>query len=125
MENNQGGTMMAVEKSRVIGFTVIVIIFLLGMEACVYRKSAPLKEPLAVEGESVKNGQIHFMHHCQKCHPQGEGGLGPAINHVPGFAKRFQIRHGLGVMPAFKKEQISKKDLQDILAYLKILKENG
>ncbi len=116
---------MAVEKNRVIRFAVVITVLLSGMEACVYRKSAPVAEPLAVEGESVKNGQIHFMHHCQKCHPQGEGGLGPAINHVPGFAKRFQIRHGLGVMPAFKKEEISKKDLQDILAYLKVLKDNG
>jgi hypothetical protein len=51
----------------------------------------------------------------------GEAGLGPAVNSnpAPQFAKRFQMRHGLGVMPSFTKEVISKKDLHDISKYLK------
>jgi mono/diheme cytochrome c family protein len=64
------------------------------------------------------------MMHCQKCHPGGEGGLGPAINPnpAPGFIKRFQMRHGLGVMPGFNKNEISKKDLKDISKYMKAWK---
>ena len=61
------------------------------------------------------------MAYCQKCHPSGEAGLGPSINAnpAPQFIKRFQMRHGLGVMPGFKKDEISKSDLHDISKYLK------
>jgi mono/diheme cytochrome c family protein len=66
------------------------------------------------------------MAHCQKCHPGGEGGLGPALNSnpAPQFIYRFQMRHGLGVMPAFKKDEISKRDLKDISKYLKAWKHH-
>lgn len=49
-----------------------------------------------------------------------EGGLWPSINAnaAPGFIKRFQVRHGLGVMPSFKKDEISKSDLRDISKFL-------
>jgi mono/diheme cytochrome c family protein len=62
------------------------------------------------------------MIHCQKCHPGGEAGLGPSVNAAPRFVKRFQMRHGLGVMPSFTEDEISKGDLQDILKYLKAWK---
>jgi mono/diheme cytochrome c family protein len=60
------------------------------------------------------------MAFCQKCHPAGEAGLGPAINSnpAPQFIKRFQVRHGLGAMPSFKKEEISTADLRDISRFL-------
>lgn len=60
----------------------------------------------------------------QKCHPAGEAGLGPAINSnpAPQFLKRFQVRHGLGVMPSFTKNEISTDDLRDISEYLKAWK---
>ena len=64
------------------------------------------------------------MEHCQRCHPGGEAGLGPAINPAPGFAKRFQIRHGLGAMPAFDEKIIPDKELDNVLRYLKALKKN-
>jgi mono/diheme cytochrome c family protein len=56
-----------------------------------------------------------------KCHPAGEAGLGPAINSnpAPQFIKRFQVRHGLGVMPCFDNEEISAADLRDISKYLR------
>ena len=93
---------------------------------CSVRRSEPISGPLALENESVRNGQIHYMHHCQKCHPMGEGGLGPALNslHVPKFLKAFQVRHGLGAMPSFKKDEISPDNLEDIVAYLQALKKN-
>jgi mono/diheme cytochrome c family protein len=73
----------------------------------------------------VKNGQVLYMEHCQKCHPLGEAGLAPAINSnpAPGFLKRFQVRHGLGVMPSFKEEQITTKELMDLSEYLKAMKQ--
>ena len=68
----------------------------------------------------VLNGQKVFMAHCNKCHPGGEGGLGPSItgNIASQFVKRFQTRHGLGVMPSFKQEEISTSDLHDVSKFL-------
>ena len=64
------------------------------------------------------------MEHCQRCHPGGEAGLGPAINPAPAFGKRFQARHGLGAMPSFGEDLISDKELESMLSYLKALKKN-
>lgn len=89
--------------------------------ACVVRKSEPIKQKTFPPGnDRVANGERVFMTHCQKCHPAGESGLAPAINSnpAPQFIKRFQMRHGLGVMPPFSKNEISKKDLRDISKYL-------
>ena len=91
---------------------------------CSSRVSEPVKqEVFDPRSAAVEHGEVVYMEHCQKCHPAGEAGLGPAINPVPQFLKRFQVRHGLGVMPAFSEEVISKKDLRDLLAYLKAWKK--
>lgn len=93
--------------------------------SCVARKSEPVKQKLFIpSNERVAKGEMVFMAHCQKCHPGGEGGLGPAINAnpAPQFIKRFQMRHGLGVMPSFKKDEISKMDLHDVSTFLKAWK---
>ena len=89
------------------------------------RKAEPLTQKTFVPANArIANGERIFMIHCQKCHPGGEGGLGPAINSnpAPQFVKRFQMRHGLGVMPAFKKGEITKKDLHDVSKYLRAWK---
>jgi mono/diheme cytochrome c family protein len=91
---------------------------------CSTRRSLPLEGPLALN-EEQKHGEVVFMQHCERCHPQGEAGLGPAINPAPDFGKRFQIRHGLGVMPSFDEKQISDKELNNVLSYLKALKKNS
>ncbi|MDC4226474.1 MAG: cytochrome c [Candidatus Manganitrophus sp.] len=54
--------------------------------------------------------------------PEGEAGLGPALNNkpLPGWMIRFQVRHGLGAMPAFSEKEISDRELDDlVIAYLK------
>ena len=94
--------------------------------SCASRKSEPIKQKeFASASHEVANGEKVFMAFCQKCHPAGEVGLGPAINSnpAPQFVKRFQVRHGLGAMPAFKEDEISTADLRDISAYLKLWKE--
>jgi len=90
------------------------------------RKSEPIVgRSFVVSTEKVKHGQELFMTNCNKCHPGGEAGLAPAINWnpAPAFIKKFQVRHGLGVMPSFKADEISKSDLNDIVAYLKARKK--
>ena len=99
----------------------IIIISVLMIPSCVVRKAEPLtKKTFVPKNERVANGQKVFMANCEKCHPGGEGGLGPAINAnpAPQLVKRFQMRHGLGVMPSFKRIEISKSDLHDISKFL-------
>src|SRR4051812_21371338 len=89
--------------------------------SCVTRKAEPLTQKEFIPAnDRIANGEKVYMGNCQKCHPGGEGGLGPSItaNPAPQFVKRFQMRHGLGVMPSFKKDEISKRDLHDISRYL-------
>jgi mono/diheme cytochrome c family protein len=104
---------------------MVLVVVCIVFAACTLRKSEPLTgREFTPSNESITNGERVYMIHCQKCHPGGEGGLGPSINSnpAPGFIKRFQMRHGLGVMPGFKKNEISKKDLHDISRYLKAWK---
>jgi mono/diheme cytochrome c family protein len=99
----------------------IPVIFIVLISACVARKSEPVKQKtFATSNESIARGEKMYMINCQKCHPAGEGGLGPSLNAniAPGFIKRFQVRHGLGVMPSFKQDEITRADLRDITKYI-------
>ncbi|HJP61658.1 MAG TPA: cytochrome c, partial [Gemmatimonadaceae bacterium] len=60
------------------------------------------------------------------CHPGGAAGLGPPLNNkpAPAFVIRFQVRHGLGAMPAFDSTQISDADLHAVAEYLKALRRS-
>ncbi|HYE53421.1 MAG TPA: cytochrome c, partial [Chitinophagaceae bacterium] len=75
------------------------------ISACASRRAEPIKgKQFVPRNARIANGERMYMVHCQKCHPGGEAGLGPAINSnpAPQFVKRFQMRHGLGTMPSFK-----------------------
>lgn len=74
-----------------------------------------------------QRGRDVFMKHCNACHVGGSGALAPAINDkpLPVFLMKFQVRHGLGVMPGFSKEQISDTELEDLMAYLKALRRGA
>jgi len=103
----------------------IMVLIVIALGACSSRKSEPIEgKRFRATSESIANGEKVYMLHCQKCHPGGEAGLGPAINSnpAPQFVKRFQMRHGLGVMPSFTKAEISKNNIRDISKYLKKLK---
>jgi mono/diheme cytochrome c family protein len=85
------------------------------------RRSEALQGALAIDDAGIGRGRVVFAQHCHKCHPGGEAGLGPALNDkpLPEFLMRFQVRHGLGVMPAFSEREISDADLQRLVDYLK------
>lgn len=91
------------------------------------RRGEPIAGPLPVTSPEIKQGQAVFMKHCQQCHPGGEAGVGPALNNkpVPKFLIRFQIRHGLGAMPAFSDHHITDEELEHLIAYLKALRSHG
>ncbi len=67
-----------------------------------------------------------FMTHCNKCHPGGNKGEGPSLNDkpLPDFMIHFQIRNGLGDMPAFKEDQISRDDVKKIVLFVRAMREN-
>lgn len=109
-------------KNTVRILSVVLLTYLFAVN-CSTRKSLPLEGPLTLT-ENEKQGEKVFMQHCQRCHPHGEAGLGPAINPAPSFGKRFQIRHGLGAMPSFDEKLISDQQLDDVIAYLNALKKN-
>jgi mono/diheme cytochrome c family protein len=107
--------------------SIIISIAILSnaLVSCKIRHSEPLTGKVVETSDiHMRNGEVLYMTYCDKCHPSGEGGLGPALNplNVPSFVKRFQIRHGLGVMPYFKQDQLGKEDLHDITSYMKALK---
>jgi mono/diheme cytochrome c family protein len=89
------------------------------------RKSEPIAPPLKLTDAQVQ-GRLLYDRYCYKCHTQGEGGLGPSLNEkpLPGFAMKFQIRHGLGTMPAFPPERLSDESVDQIVEYLHALHAN-
>ena len=98
---------------------LFVFLLLAGSTACKRYKYPFVKEIPATA--DVQEGQKLYMQYCQRCHPDGEAGLGPSIFYLPSFARKFQVRHGLGVMPEFDEKVISDKELDQLMAYLKAL----
>jgi mono/diheme cytochrome c family protein len=89
------------------------------------RRGEPIAGPMTALDPSAQRGERVFMERCNKCHPGGEAGLGPALNDkpFPSFLVRFQVRHGLGAMPSFSEERISDEQLDDVLEYLGALSD--
>ncbi|MBW3563613.1 MAG: cytochrome c [Acidobacteria bacterium] len=87
------------------------------------RRGLPITGPMELKAEQ-RAGQVAFMRTCHQCHPNGEGGLGPAINNkpLPSWLMKFQIRQGLGAMPAFDEDVLSDQEVDQIIAYLKELR---
>lgn len=111
-----------------ISYRSVFIILAIGSVtlSCSARRGEPIKGPLPIASVEIGNGQKTFMRECQQCHPGGEAGLGPAINNkpLPGFMIRLQVRNGLGAMPAFSQSEISTKEMDDLLEFLKALRRH-
>jgi mono/diheme cytochrome c family protein len=89
------------------------------------RKSEPIAPPVKLTDAQLQ-GRLLYDRYCYKCHTEGEGGLGPSLNEkpLPRFAMKFQIRHGLGTMPAFPPERLSDESVDQIVEYLVTLRGN-
>ena len=108
---------------RVVEFTtrVISIGIVFWLIACgSARRGEPLVGPHAITDSTVSLGQRAFFSHCSTCHPGGEKGLGPALNDkpLPGWLIRFQVRNGLGRMPAFSGDALPGSELNAIVEYM-------
>jgi mono/diheme cytochrome c family protein len=90
------------------------------------RRTEPLAPPIDVSDPKVARGEKVFFQHCHQCHPHGQGGLGPAIVNkpLPEFLMKFQVRHGLGMMPSFGPDKISAEDNDALMAYIKAVRDN-
>ena len=88
------------------------------------RRGVPLTGDHNPPNEEIALGQRVFDNNCSQCHPGGAAGLGPAINNkpMPRWLIHFQVRNGLGVMPAFSEQEISDEELAALSRYLKWLR---
>lgn len=106
-------------------FILLLIAIPLALAACTAKRGEPLSKPLLIDSPEVARGEKGFMFYCDKCHPGGEKGLGPALNNkpLPGFMIKTQVRAGAGAMPSFSKELLPDDKLDDIVAYVKALRK--
>ena len=111
---------------RRLPFLLLLALAILAGCAPAYR-GEPIVGPLDTLEPQLALGQLVFDRECSQCHPGGAAGLGPGINDkpLPGPLIAFQVRHGLGAMPAFSEEQISEEELDAVVAYLLRLREHG
>lgn len=90
-----------------------------------YWAREPARQDAAVariERESVQKGNKTFLSACGACHgQQGQGGVGPALKGADATLMRGAVRTGKGIMPRFGPNQISDRELEDIIVFLNSL----
>lgn len=113
------------KNKLILNFLSLLVLLLTTLSSCSVRRGLPLADAINPLEASLKDGQVLFNNYCSSCHPNGTSGLGPAMNNkpLPRFLVRFQIRHGLGVMPAFKRDVLEKEEVKKIAAYVKHLRK--
>lgn len=107
----------------------IIAVALVGLllAACgTARRGEPVAGLLVIPTEKIARGERYYMTYCNKCHPTGESGLGLAINNkpLPATLIKTQVRLGAGAMPSFSKDFLSDEKLDDIIAYLELLRKH-
>ena len=100
--------------------TLLVLTF----GGCGPRRGGPLDRPYFATEPAQDRGRIVFMQDCYKCHPGGEAGVGPALSGKARPARwlRFRVRHAPGAMPSFGPDRLGDKELDDLMAYLAVLR---
>ena len=88
------------------------------------RRDEPITRPLESDDPQIVLGHRVFSQQCNQCHPGGAAGLAPSINNkpLPVNLMKTQVRQGLGLMPAFSKDEISEDELEAVIRYLKALR---
>ena len=122
MENNK-----AVIGKRNIWLIISILLFLSAeLSSCSTPKTTPYSEVIEMPTEDLKNGRVLFNNHCATCHPEGLSGVGLAIINkpLPKALIKFQIRNGIGLMPAFDEKQLSDQEVDNIASYLIYLRQD-
>lgn len=111
-------------------FFLCIMIILLPMlfDSCTARRVE--KDMTQQEDPDIANGRLVFKYNCQKCHPNGEAGVGPPLNmiHLPKFMIKARVRSRAfllwtGRMPSFKKHEISRQELKALVKYIKYMEK--
>jgi mono/diheme cytochrome c family protein len=112
------------KKKILILLTLFFLVFITACSSA--RRGEPISGPMQLSTSKLQDGEQVFTRTCNQCHPGGEAGLGPALNNkpLPVFLMKFQVRNGLGAMPPFSKEQISDKELDDVMDYVVALRHH-
>jgi mono/diheme cytochrome c family protein len=99
----------------------LILLFIIALSGCSQKVVPPGERGHSLKSAAAVKGQDVFMKNCNRCHPEGMGGTGPALVNkpLPGFLIRFQVRNGLGAMPSFKKNKLPKSDLDNLVKYIK------
>lgn len=111
--------------ARIICLLLAITMLLLGCYST--RRGEPLAGPMQLSDTRLQKGRQVFDTYCYKCHNEGEGGMAPVLNNkpLPKPLMGFQVRHGLGAMPAFDEQQINDEDLDTLLDYIVALRHHG
>ncbi|MDB6031670.1 MAG: hypothetical protein JWM16_2008 [Verrucomicrobiales bacterium] len=90
------------------------------------RRGEPLTGHTIPQAANLEQGRKTFFQNCHQCHPNGDAGLGPALNNKPAprFLIKTQVRAGLGTMPSFSRDKISPEELDQLVDYLKALRHS-
>ena len=112
--------------SRLLPFALCLVPFTFSLACSSPRREEPLSGPLPLSDPKLVAGRQVFMANCYECHPGGSAGLGPSLNDkpLPAFAIRTQVRKGFGAMPAFDESRIPNVDLDNVVAYLQMLRSH-
>jgi mono/diheme cytochrome c family protein len=108
------------------GKLLLAALLLLSLTACSARRGEPFGKPLNIDTPELARGEKAYMYYCDKCHPGGDKGLGPALNNkpLPGFMIKTQVRAGAGAMPKFSKDLLPEDQLDDLVTYVKALRKS-
>jgi mono/diheme cytochrome c family protein len=104
---------------------LIILLVSLAASGCrSVRRGDAIGRPVAKASAEVERGKVVFQQQCDRCHPGGEGGLGPSLNDkpLPAFLMKTQVRAGLGAMPGVAEDRVSQEQMDDLIAYIKALR---
>lgn len=101
------------------------------ISGCNSRRIEKDRSTSQTEDPKIMEGRLVFKNKCQKCHPGGEAGVGPEINtiRVPKFVLKARVRSRAfllwtGRMPQFDKHEISPKELNSLVTFIKVMQRN-
>lgn len=114
-----------VGRVGLISLLLIALLFGLRLSSCSAPKIILLAEEVEMPTKDLRQGRALFNEYCATCHPGGMGGLGLGIINkpLPGSLIRFQIRNGIGVMPAFNESMLTDEQVENISDYIVYLRK--
>ena len=113
-------------KKEILWFICTGFLAGISIISCSAPKTKPYAEVVTLPTEQLQKGRILLNNYCASCHPEAMSGVGLAIINkpLPKALIKFQIRNGIGVMPAFNEKQLSDEQVENIAEYLHYLRTN-